>query len=209
MSLLLIGADLANVEFDLENRTVSFPEGTAPDSIPGYSNLTSFGPGVVGLTVGPVMPPDPFLAGHFIDTLLSYTRQSVDLGWLASKDSKRGIGRDDDCDNDERPDNGVAGNIERRLEIAKRELSKGDSVSARRDLERLLSKIERVWKRSQDQDKKRGRNRKEEMRSKDDKIIMTSEAYALLKYNLEYLIDRMPERERREKIEKGEVRSEM
>jgi hypothetical protein len=35
----------------------NFPEFMAPDSIPGYDNLTPYGRGIVGKTVGPVLPP--------------------------------------------------------------------------------------------------------------------------------------------------------
>ena len=104
---------------------------------------------------------------------------------------------DDDCDNDERPQDGVPGNFDRRLKIAKRQIENGDSVAARKELQTLLQKVERVWKRSQDEDKKKGHDRKDELMRKDDKLIMTSEAYALLRYNLEYLIDRLTEKARR------------
>ena len=138
-------------------------------------------------TVGPTAPPVKFVATIWIDTLLSYTRQSADLGWL-------GRDRDNDCDDDERPDDGVVKNIEKRLEKAKRFLERDDSVKARRELEKLVQKVERIWKRSQDQEKKRGRGKE----WRQDKCLMTSEAYALLKYNTEYVIDHLPEKERPE-----------
>jgi hypothetical protein len=139
-------------------------------------------------TIGPWEPADPFDALVFLDTLLSYTRQSAELGWL-------GRDRDNDCDDDERPDDGVVRNIEKRLEIAKRFLERQDSVKARKELEKLVQKVERIWKRSQDEHKKQGRDKE----WKQDKSVMTSEAYALLKYNSEYLIDRLPQKEKPEK----------
>lgn len=141
----------------------------------GYDDLTPYGPGIVGKTVGPVLPPEPFIATAFLDTLLSYTRQSAELGWLGKE-------RDDDCDEDEQPDDGLIRNLEQRLTKAKRELMREDSVKARRELEKLVKKVERIWKRSQEE-ANRGR-----------KGPMTSEAYALLKYNTEYLIERLPEK---------------
>ncbi|MBF8248866.1 MAG: hypothetical protein HW374_1666, partial [Bacteroidetes bacterium] len=141
-----------------------------------------------GFSIGPSYPPDPFIPVIFLDTLLSYTRQSAELGWL-------GRDRDNDCDNDEIPDDGIVRNVEQRLKKAKKQLERGDSVFARRELEKLVSKVERLWKRSQDDEKKNKRDRWE----KRDKVVMTSEAYALLKYNTEYLIDRLPDR----KPEKG------
>ncbi len=121
-------------------------------------------------TIGGVNLPSPFMSLFFIDTLLSYTRQSAALGWL-------GRDRDDDCDDDERPDDGVVRNIENRLQKARRELVRGDSVKARRELLKLVRKVDRLQRRGE--------------------RVMTSEAYALLKYNTEYLIERLPERRRR------------
>jgi hypothetical protein len=142
-----------------------------------------------GWTVGPTAPPANFDASACIDTLLSYARQSAELGWLAPPTGP-GKRRDNDCDDDERPDDGITKNIEQRLQKAKRELMKGDSVQARKELEKLLQKVERIWKRSQKEVDRERRERWE----KGDNVIMTSEAYALLKYKTEYLIDRLPEK---------------
>lgn len=148
-------------------------------------------------TVGPVMSPETIGRPELLDTLLSYTRQSAELGWL-------GKDRDDDCDDDERPDDGITKNIEQRLQKAKRELAKGDSVQARKELEKLVRKVERIWKRSQQEEKKHKRDKWE----KRGDVIMTSEAYALLKYNTEYLIDRLPSEKKKkgEKEKKGDDR---
>jgi hypothetical protein len=134
-----------------------------------------------GRTIGPTAPPINFVPTTWCDTLLSYTHQSVELGWLGKQ-------RDDDCDNDERPEDGIIRNIERRLGNARRYLERGDSLKARKELETFVNKLERIWKRSQ-ADKKVG---KDEERGRQREAIMTSEAYALLKYNTEYLIDRLP-----------------
>jgi hypothetical protein len=141
---------------------------------------------VMGLTIGPTAPPLNFDASVWIDTLLSYARQSVNLGWLGKE-------RDDDCDNDEHPQDGIERNFERRLMMAQRDLQHGDSVKARMDLQMLVNKVDRIWKRGQEEEKKQGKGKG---RGKDNNVIMTSEAYALLKYNTEYLIDKLPERER-------------
>ena len=60
----------------------TFPDGMATDIIPGYSDLTPYGPGVIGKTIGPVTIPDPFAPLDFLDTLSSYTTQSRALGWI-------------------------------------------------------------------------------------------------------------------------------
>ena len=139
------------------------------------------------LSISAADPPFPFIEHVFLDTLLSYTRESAELGWL-------GRDRDNDCDNDEKPEDGIVRNIEQRFKKAKRQLERGDSVLARRELEKLVAKVERLWKRSEnDEERKHGKDRKNWWRrDKDDRIVMTSEAYALLKYNIEYLIDRLP-----------------
>ena len=143
-----------------------------------------------GLTVVPRLPFANFDASLWLDTLLSYTHQSVDLGWL-------GKNRDDDCENDENPQDGIEKNIERRLMMAQRDLQHSDSVKARRDIQMLVDKIDRIWKRGQIEEKKHEHDRGDWWQHRKDWVIMTSEAYALLKYNTEYLIDRLPERERR------------
>ena len=79
--------------------------------------------------------------------------------------------------------------LDRRLDKTKRELSRGDSVRARKDLEIFVMEVEMLNNLSK---KLEGRNKQSEVR--DRSPIMTSEAYALLKYNAEYLIDRLPER---------------
>ncbi len=142
-------------------------------------------------TVGPSEAPNPLDCVVFVDTILSYTRQSVALGWLGRE-------RDDDCDEDEHPRDGIEKNIERRLTMAQRDLQHGDSVKARRTLEQLVKKVDRIWKRGQEVQKRHERDRGDWWQHRKEWVVMTSEAYALLKYNTEYLIDRLPERERRE-----------
>jgi hypothetical protein len=92
----------------------------------------------------------------------------MQLGWL--KDGPEGAGRDNDCDPDEKPDDGVVKNLEKRLTKAQQELTKGDTLKTSRELEKFIKKVERISKHND---------------------IMTSEAYALLKYNAEYLLERL------------------
>ena len=157
------------------------PFGQTPDSIIGYDVFQN---SFKGWTVTPKTVREPPVVADVLDTLLSYTRQSAELGWL-------GKDRDNGCDDDERPEDGVVKNIEKRLEKTKRHLERDDSLKARRELEKLVQKVERIWKRSQDQDKKRGRGKE----WKQDTSIMTSEAYALLKYNTKYLIDHLSDKQ--------------
>jgi hypothetical protein len=53
-----------------------------PDSIIG-DNI--FENSKIGKTVGPNPAPDPFDAAAFLDSLISYTRQSFGQGWIADK----------------------------------------------------------------------------------------------------------------------------
>ncbi len=138
-----------------------------------------------GTTIVRRSPSAVFNPTVFLDTLLSYTRQSVVLGWLKTT-------RDDDCDDDEQPNDGVPKNIEKRIEKAKKELLQGDSVKARKELEKLVKKVEKIYKKSEEAEKKK----------RESEITMSSEAYALLKYNTEYLIERLSGK-KEEKEKKG------
>ncbi len=188
-----------------------WPGPVEEDSIPGYDDLTPYGPGIVGKTVGPVEPPDLSVMTSILDTLISYKHQCLMLGWLRDDKSRK-----PDCDeimkgrdwykNGEfekfrkwEPDeswefdhdwnSGIVRVLDRRLDKTKRELSRGDSVRARKDLEIFVMEVEMLNNLSK---KLEARNKQSEVR--DRSPIMASEAYALLKYNAEYLIDRLPER---------------
>ncbi len=187
-----------------------FEEGEATDSIPGYTDLTPYGPGVIGRTIGPVVAPDASGMKVLFDTLVSYKHQSVTLGWLRDdKTRKRDCdemmkGRDwyrkgefgkfrswepdESWDFDHDWNNGIVGVLDKRLDKAKLALGRRDSVHARRDLQIFVMEVEMLNNLSK---KSEGRDQKREVRNQ--KPIMTSEAYALLKYNAEYLIDRLPE----------------
>ena len=129
----------------------SFPEGMATDSIPGYSDLTPYGPGIVGVTVGPVLSPTPIFVNNCLDTLISYKHQALALKWI---------------DNE-----GIANSLDQKLENAKSKLQDGDSLAARNMLKAFVNEVE----------------------AQKDKHL-TSEAYALLKINAEYLIERLPDK---------------
>ncbi len=124
-------------------------EGAAEEGpIHGYDDLTPYGPGIVGKTVGPVLPSEPFLPIAFLDTLISYTHQAYDLGWI--KNQK------------------VVKHLDKTFEHAKKRLEKG---SIPRAIKALRASVKRVETRK--------------------KRHLTSEAYALLRFNTEYLIDQL------------------
>jgi hypothetical protein len=142
---------------------------------------------VTGYTIGPKTHPSSIGLLNLLDSLINYTRQSADLGWL-------GKGRDNDNDKNELAENGIAKNIEQRYQRAKLELMRRDSIQARRELESLVQKIDRDWKRSQEDEQREKRESKVKVEN-----IMTSESYALLKYNTEYLINLLPEKSSKRK----------
>ena len=103
---------------------------------------------------------------------------------------------DESWDFDRDWNNGIIGILDKRLEKAKQALTRGDSVIARRDLQIFVMEVDLVNRLGEKQE---GRSQKSETRSQ--KPVITSEAYALLKYNAEYLIDRLPERRNEGHIE--------
>ena len=155
-------------------------------------------------TVGVGNPPVQFVLLDFLDTQISSKNQCTALGWLRNDKSHR-----KDCDETMngkdwykkgdfeqyrrwQPDNdwsfdrdwniGIIKVLDRRLDKARAELSRKDSVGARRDLAIFVMEVELL------------NNLSKKLEARGLHPIMTSEAYALLKYNGEYLIDRLPER---------------
>ena len=117
-----------------------------------------------GWTIGPTAPPLNFSATSWIDTLISYKHQCLVQGWLTDNKSCK-----QDCDdimngrdwymqgNFEQYDkwypdnswgfdrdwhNGIVEVLDARLNKAKAELSRKDSVSARKDLEIFVMEVE-------------------------------------------------------------------
>lgn len=116
-----------------------------------------------GTTITPQIPPDS--AFVVIDSIISYTRQSVILGWLAQK-------KDLDTSSGESTKDSIATNLIKRLQTIKNTLQQGDSVGAHTLLQKFLTKV--------DAEHARSTNR------------MSDECYALLRYNGEYLRDKLP-----------------
>lgn len=122
----------------------SFQDGMATDSIPGYSDLTPYGPGVVCKTIGPVNTLRRLSQSHCIDTLTTYVSRSLSQGWLRTQSrANKYLGF---------------------LSSARTKLAQHDTVAARSALHLALEELE--TEKAPD---------------------MTSEAYALLRYNIEYV----------------------
>ena len=124
---------------------------------------------------------------EWVDTLLSYIDQSHSLGWINNT-------RDDDAEQDENAEDGIVKNLDKRLTQTRDLIDKGKTDAARNRLEKFLDKVEKLWARQQ---KEEAKNRK------NPKIIFTSEAYALLKYNGEYLLDHLTEPKVNKEDKKG------
>jgi hypothetical protein len=129
----------------------SFEPGMATDEpIPGYDDLTPYGPGIVGKTVGPILPPEPFVAIAFIDIIANYKHQSYDLGWIDNQ--------------------GIVNSLDAKLDNAKKHLEKGQKTPAINELKAFVNEVE----------------------AQKDKHLKSG-AYALLKYNAEYLMAKLSE----------------
>ncbi|MGI0015221.1 MAG: hypothetical protein ACREBU_17540, partial [Nitrososphaera sp.] len=103
-----------------------------------------------GKTVGPIAPAAMFDAIDFLDTLISYTNQSLALGWIANQLT--------------------ADKYEGHFNTARTRLQQTNIAAARAELQTVLQEVEQ------------------------DKVsALTSEAYALLRFNTEYLLDQLPE----------------
>jgi hypothetical protein len=130
----------------------------APDSIPGYDDLTPYGPGIIGKTVGPVSLPSPFVPLVFLDTLISYKHQALALGWIKNR--------------------GIVQSLDAKLENTKAQLRRNNKTAAKNILQAFINEVEALFK-------------EENQRRDPQGVQLTSEAYALLKFNAEYLISKL------------------
>ena len=167
---------------------------------------------VKGLTISAADPPSPFVALDFLDTLISYKHQCVFLGWLKdykikNRDfddllrnnnwhEKNNFGRNrsnykyklwqiDYTLFDHDWNMGITNVLDKRLEKARTALVRNDSINAKINLEIFAVEIDLLNFLSN------------KIAPGFQHPFISSEAYALLKYNAEYLIDQLPEKERR------------
>jgi hypothetical protein len=140
-----------------------------------------------GSIISPTSPPNPLTTSVFLDTLVSYKHQCVTLGWLTNGSAHE---KDED---DDKADEGIVERLDRRLDKAKAAIVKSDSVKARLELELFVKEVEQLYHKNKDEGLRKG------------VPSLTSEGYALLKYNAEYLIDRLPKRHGRGEDEKGKI----
>jgi hypothetical protein len=170
--------------FGLPGIVAYYAEGDAPlpkceaepegNFIPGYHDLTPYGPGIVGRTIGPATLPATFKPIDFLNYIISLKHEAFKLGWIVQ-------GRDDDKDKYEDEEEGIMKSLDKKLEKAKAELIKGDIRETIEKLKSFIHEVEALYKEGKEE-----RHKKEEGHSH-----ITSEAYALLKYNAVYLIEQL------------------
>ncbi len=153
------------------------PEGGAVNFIPGYDDLTPYGPGIVGKTLGPTAPPADFKPIDFLNYIISLKQEAYNLGWIVQ-------GRDDDKDKYEDEEKGIMKSLDKKLEKAKAELIKGDTKEAIEKLKSFIHEVAGLYKEGKEKEEKHEKE-------KEGHSHITSEAYALLKYNAVYLIERL------------------
>jgi hypothetical protein len=123
-----------------------FEPGSAPDGpVPGYHDLTAYGPGVVGRTVGPVRRVEPVIPAVFVEQVIALKHEAERLGWIKNK--------------------GLTRSLDAKLDSAKAALLRGQTHVARNTLNALFN----------------------ELKAQRDKGV-SAEAYALLFFNMEYLL---------------------
>lgn len=125
-------------------------------------------------TIGPKDPPADFKAIDFLNYIISLKHEAYNLGWIVQ-------GRDDDKDKHDDEEKGIMKSLDKKLEKAKAELVKGDAREAIEKLKSFIHEVEALYKEGKEE-----KHEKEEGHSH-----ITSEAYALLKYNAIYLIEQL------------------
>jgi hypothetical protein len=137
---------------------------------------------VKGQTIGPTVPPAPFVPITFLSYLLGLQHEAQTLGWLGGPKWVL--------------------ELDKTLNQVKESLVASEIGAAR---EKLVSFIEKVEERFRDMNEhdfeqvKKGEERKE--KGTGEKKFLTSEGYVLLKFNAEYLkeqLERLKERDERD-----------
>ena len=162
-----------------ENEDIISKFGISKDELiaDGWKYLNAFYESLAwkGKTIGPTAPPADFKPISFLDYIISLKHEAYKLGWIVQ-------GRDDDKGKKEDEEKGIMKSLDQKLEKAKAELVKGDTREAIEKLKSFIHEVEALYK-----EDKEGKHEKE----KEGHSHITSEAYALLKYNTIYLIEKL------------------
>jgi hypothetical protein len=123
-------------------------EGMASDSIPGYTDLTPYGPGIIGTTVGSVETLSSLGPLTLLDSLSSYVLQSRSLGWIVTQET--------------------ADKYNNYFSTVRSQLSSANIVGGLSSLQSVLVSA-----------------------NADSTALLTPEAYALMRFNSEFLSARL------------------
>ena len=122
------------------------------------------------LTLGPVDPPIQLGPVTFVDTLKNYLSRSRTLGWFTNRpDTAKPLAGELATDS-------IMTRLTKRLTRVRNALVANDSATARTELTRFINKVQSLYKETNDGDQAPG------------EIVLTSEAYALLKFNAQFLL---------------------
>ncbi len=128
---------------------------------------------VLRKTIVPVYISPTISNIDFLDTLKSYINQSFSLRWITDKKEK---------DDKEKEKSGeIVKELMKYLDKAREQLVKNKIKEAKKKLEEFVEKVEESYQ----------ENDKDEEKEKKERGYLTDEAYALLKYNAEYLISQI------------------
>lgn len=133
------------------------PEGMAVDFIPGYHDLTTYGPGIMGKIIGPTAPPADFKPLEFLNYIINLKHQAFSLDWIKNK--------------------GIENSLDAKLDNAKKKLEAGDNNTAKNILNAFINEVEAQGCETYE-DCPKGKH-------------LTPEAYALLKYNVQDLMEKL------------------
>ena len=120
-----------------------------------------------GFTISPVSIPEPFIPAKAIDTLRALVFDSRSLGWVTDSLDLA------NADGDGSPGDSLVSRLEKRLDNVQQALSTNDSAGAVKQLKKFVNRVQPLYKEDQ-----KG-------------SVLTSEAYALLKFNAQFLIDKL------------------
>ncbi|MDA8104786.1 MAG: hypothetical protein M0Z71_05345 [Nitrospiraceae bacterium] len=133
-----------------------------------------------GKTIGPTAPPADFKPIIFLDYIVSLKKQSYNLGWLIQCE-------DDGKGKEEGEEEGIMKSLDKKLANAREKLVKGDIEEVVEMLNSFIHEVEALYK--GDKEEKKEKSDKHDADKEHGHI--TSEAYALLKYNTQYLVGKL------------------
>ncbi len=164
--------------------TFKIAEDTVIDQLPGLEDTTSTmteaqrdsilaSLAYTTWTVGPNVYADDISFVGILDSIKSYTERSAALKWIVDKkeDAKE--------KDDKKKDSKIVKELMKYLDKAREQLVKNKTKEAKKKLEEFVEKVEEDYHENDKDGEKEKRG------------YLTSEAYALLKYNAEYLIEQL------------------